>query len=82
MCENRNVMEFENGDLYDIGQVVNGVSRFVLLNHKWWSFEKEKFGEYEGSHVDLSDWIRCGVVVGDEGVKYLGNVFDGWGGDE
>jgi hypothetical protein len=67
---------FENGDLYDIGQTVNGISRFVWLNGKWYYFEKRLFGEYNYGHEALSKLIIEDEMMGWDEVKYLGNVFE------
>ena len=30
----------KNGDVFDIGQTVNGVSKFLWFNQKWYYFEQ------------------------------------------
>ena len=69
-------VKFENGDLYDIGQTVNGISRFVFLNYKWYYFEKRLFDEYQYGHDRLSNLIVEDDFMGYNDVKYLGNIFD------
>ena len=68
-------MKFENGDLYDIGQTVNGISRFVFLNEKWYYFEKRLFDEYQYGHDNLSQLIIDNELMGFDEVEYLGNIF-------
>jgi hypothetical protein len=69
-------IKFENGDLYDIGQTVNGISRFVFLNEKWNYFEQSLFSEYQYGHDNLSKLIIDDELMGFDDVKYLGNIFN------
>ena len=34
------MLEIKNGDVFDIGQTVNGVSKFLWFNGKWYYFEE------------------------------------------
>lgn len=63
----------KNGDVFDIGQTVNGVSRFLFFNSTWYYFEERMTREYEYDTTDL--FI---IVSMDEfgEVKYLGNILD------
>lgn len=52
--------EIKNGDVYDINQTVNGVSKFLWFNNKWYYFNEEKFSyldEYEYDQEDLTQTI-------------------------
>ena len=64
---------FKNGDVYDIGQTSNGVSRFIYVEGKWHYFEERIFGEFEHNQNDLT------IIIRNEGglydINYLGNVF-------
>lgn len=64
-----------NGDVFDIGQTVNGVSRFIYWNDKWYYFEERITRKYEYSQEDLTELIRQDKLNGDEEVTFLGNVF-------
>ena len=64
-----------NGDVFDIGQTVNGVSRFIYLNDKWHYFEERITREYEYSQEDLTELIRQDKLNGTDEVTFLGNVF-------
>jgi hypothetical protein len=61
------------GNVYDIGQTVNGVSRFLFLNGIWYYFEERFSSEYEYDQKDLTK-----LVIENEfdEVKLLGNIFD------
>lgn len=71
-----------NGDVFDIGQTVNGVSRFLWLNNSWYYFEERMtkkneynqvaFVQYEYDQKDLTKLITENEF--DE-VNYLGNLF-------
>lgn len=61
-----------NGDVYDIGQTINGVSRFVYVGNKWYYFEPRMFYEYEYDSYELYKLV---TDVYDTDVKYLGNIF-------
>jgi len=63
-----------NGDVYDIGQTVNGISKFVMLSGKWHYYNKEISREYEYNQDDLTN-----VVLDKEGfedITFIGNIFD------
>jgi len=66
--------KIDNGELFDIGQTVNGVSKFIMINDKWYYFEKSMFREYEYDQDELTKIVKN--VEDMEDVKYLGNVFD------
>lgn len=65
----------EEGDVWDIGQTVNGVSRFLWYNSKWFYFEERLTREYEYSGEELTALIRRDMMEGWEEVTYLGNIF-------
>ena len=69
-------IKFENGDKYDIGQTVNGVSRFVWLNDKWYYFEQRFFSEYQYDNDALTKLIIDDNLMGFDETKYLGNIFN------
>lgn len=64
-----------NGDVFDIGQTVNGVSRFIYFNDRWHYFEERITREYEYSQEDLTELIRQDKLNGTDEVTFLGNVF-------
>lgn len=52
--------KIKNGDVYDIKQTVNGVSKFLWFNNKWYYFNEERFSyldEYEYDQEDLTQTI-------------------------
>lgn len=67
-----------SGSIYDIGQTVNGHSKFII----WWEKGKPKFyyydgdwkREYEYDNLDLLKTIEN--VDGLDNIKYLGNFND------
>lgn len=62
-----------NGNVYDIGQTINGVSRFLFLNETWYYFEKRLSIEYEYDQQDLTKLVTENEF---EEVKLLGNIFE------
>ena len=65
--------EIKNGDIFDIGQTVNGVSRFVWLSDGWHYFEERLSRKYEYCHEGLSNAVSN--LDGLEEIKFLGNIF-------
>jgi hypothetical protein len=61
-----------NGDVYDIGETIGGVSRFLYLNGKWYYFEATFSTEYLYDQDDLTKLVKENEF--DE-VKLLGNIF-------
>jgi hypothetical protein len=50
-----------NGNIYDIGQTVNGVSKFLWFNGKWYYCNEERFSyldEYEYDQDDLTKLVN------------------------
>ena len=68
-------MNFSNGDVYDIGQTINGVSRFIRINGSWHYYSERLICEYEYDVLDLSKLIADGLVNDDKDIQFLGNIF-------
>jgi hypothetical protein len=60
-----------DGDIYDIGQTVNGVSRFLYLDNKWY-YARSLVYRYNYDESQLIDLI---TLDEDESVKLIGNIF-------
>jgi len=63
-----------NGDVYDIGQTVNGISRFLLLNNEWYYFEERLSCRYQYDQEDLGKMV-CNLD-GMEDITFVLNIFD------
>lgn len=74
MTENK----IKNGDVFDIGQTVNGISKFIWLGGKWHYFNNEVDREYEYDHDGLTKLILDDYTdYGKDGwCIFLGNIFD------
>jgi hypothetical protein len=68
-------MKIFNGDVFDIGQTVNGNSKFLYYNDKWFYYNEESPREYEYSQEDLTKLIHDDKMNGFDEVKFLGNIF-------
>ena len=64
--------EIKNGDVFDIGQTINGVSKFLWFNDKWYYFEERITSEYEYDQEGLTKIILDSGYFGD--VFHLGNI--------
>ena len=64
--------EIKNGDIFDIGQTINGVSKFLWFNEKWYYFEERMTREYEYDQEDLTKTIEENNWIGE--VTYCGNI--------
>lgn len=69
------MIEIYNGDIYDIGQTVNGISRFLFYNDKWHYYSETITKEYEYSQIELTMLIQLDKVKGFDEVNFLGNIF-------
>jgi hypothetical protein len=65
--------KLKNGNVYSIGQTVNGVNIFLWFNDKWYYFIKGLTREYEYDQEDLTELIQIDEF---EEVEYLGNILD------
>jgi hypothetical protein len=62
-----------NGNVYDIGQTINGISRFLYLNGSWHYFESRMSMIIEYSQEGLTRLVNDNDF--DE-IKLLGNIFE------
>ena len=66
-------MEFKNGDVFDIGQTVNGISKFIYINGKWHYYSKQLMREYEYDQADLEKTI---ININEYNkVQFIGNIY-------
>jgi hypothetical protein len=74
-------MKINNGDVFDIGQTVNGVSKFLWFNNSWYYFEERLSREYEYDQKELSK-----VILNEnefEEITFIKNIFnETYGGDK
>ena len=68
-----NNKQIKNGDVFDIGQTVNGVSKFLWFNDTWYYFEERLSREYEYDQSDLTKLILENEF---EEVTFIKNIFD------
>jgi hypothetical protein len=61
----------KDGDIYDIGQTVNGVSRFLYLDNKWY-YARSLVIRY---NYDESQLTKVVTLDEDDSVKLIGNIF-------
>ena len=66
------MLEIKNGDIFDIGQTVNGISKFLWFNNKWHYFNETMSYEYQYSQEDLTKLISENE---DASVKFICNIF-------
>ena len=67
-------MIINNGDVFEIGQTVNGVSKFLFFNDKWYYFEERMSREYEYDQKELSK-----VILNEnefEEITFIKNIFN------
>ena len=77
----------KNGDIWDIGQTINGVSRFVFIDNIWYYYEERMLyndpkksaapntlSEYEYEYSSITDVIRA--VYSGSTRRRVGNVND------
>lgn len=66
-------MKINNGDVFNIGQTVNGVDTFLWFNNKWYYFTERLSDEYEYNHESLT------IVVLNENdlhnITFIKNIF-------
>lgn len=66
-------MIINNGDVFNIGQTINGVSQFLCFNNKWYYFIKDFTKEYEYDQQELTKLIQSNEF---EEITYLGNILN------
>jgi DNA gyrase/topoisomerase IV subunit A len=66
-------MIIKNGDVFDIGQTVNGVSKFLFFNDKWYYFEERMSRKYE---YDQNDLTKSVINMNEfEEITFIKNIF-------
>ena len=69
------MMKLFNGDVYDVGQTVNGISKFIYFNDRWHYYAEDMTREYEYPQEDLTKLIHDDKMNGWDEVTFLGNIF-------
>ena len=64
-------MQINNGDVFDLGQTINGVSTFLWFNDKWYYFVGRITREYEYPQQDLTDLVTKNEF---EEIKFVANI--------
>ena len=67
-------LKIKNGDVFDIGQTINGVSKFLWFNNIWYYFEKRLSSEYEYDQIELTKLVLNENDF--EEVTFIKNIFD------
>lgn len=66
-------MQLKNGDVYNIGQTINGIQNFLYLGDTWFYYSKDLNREYEYDQVELTQLVRENEF-GE--VTLVGNIFN------
>lgn len=66
--------KIKNGDVFYICQTVNGVSKFLWFNSKWYYFEERLSREYEYDQEALTKHVLN--ESGLEEFKFIINIFE------
>jgi hypothetical protein len=69
-----NNKQIKNGDVFDIGQTVNGVSKFLWFNDTWYYFEERLSSKYQYDQLQLTNLILDNEF---EEVTFIKNIFEG-----
>jgi hypothetical protein len=65
----------DNGDIYNIGQTINGVSTFLWLNKKWHYFTPAPVSDFEYGNDTITDLLYNDRMGGFSNTSYKGNIF-------
>ena len=66
-------MTFYNGDVFDIGQTINGISKFLYFNYDWYYYSAYYSGLYE---YDVDELIKLITDNEFDEIVYVGNIFN------
>jgi hypothetical protein len=64
----------KNGDVFDIGQTVNGVSTFLWFNDKWFYFTERLSSEYEYDQKNLTNLVCNTLEINI--IELIKNIFE------
>lgn len=66
-------MQLKNGDVYNIGQTINGIENFLYLGDTWFYYRKDFNCEYEYDQAELTRLVKENEF---EEVTLVGNIFN------
>lgn len=69
-------MTFQSGDIWNIGQTVNGVDTFIVVGDKWFYYSERMMREYEYDQEELSKLIYLDKVNGETETLFITNIFN------
>ena len=69
-------MTFQSGDIWNIGQTVNGVDTFIVVGDKWFYYSERMMREYEYDQEELSKLIYLDKVNGENETLFITNIFN------
>jgi hypothetical protein len=67
-----NNKEIKNGDVFDIGQTINGVYKFLWFNNTWYYFEERLSRAYDYDQSDLTKLVLDNEF---EEITLIKNIF-------
>ena len=68
--------KIKNGDIFNIGQTVNGVDTFLFKEGKWYYHSDQLKREYEYDQEELTQLILRDELMGFDEVTLVGNIFE------
>lgn len=68
--------KIKNGDVFDIGQTVNGVSEFIWFANSWYYFGENMYRKYEYDQEDLTNTVLN--IDYFHKITFIRNVFDNY----
>ena len=66
-------MELKNGNVYNIGQSINGIQNFLYLGDTWFYYRKDFTREYEYDQAELTRLVKENESAE---VTLVGNIFN------
>jgi hypothetical protein len=69
-------MTFRSGDVWNIGQTINGVDTFIVVGDKWFYYSERMMREYEYDQEELTKLIYLDKVNGENETLFITNIFN------
>lgn len=69
----KTLSQIKNGDVFDIDQTINGVSKFLWFNDTWYYFEERLSAEYQYDQLELTNLILDNEF---EEITFVKNIFE------
>lgn len=68
-------IKFKNGDVWNIGQTINGIDSFIYIEGNWHYYSERMMREFEYDQEELFNLIYSDIINECGETLFMGNIF-------